>query len=344
MRAAALMTGPDTLLDHLAPICAQLRAPCILTDPAHFQIAATFYPQVTWNLMDPLDVDLAYLANSYDALIGCGKFWAIEMGPLFELFFQKRMRFVFCPHGHSDKESMAKGKVKQDIVLAYGKSMQRDHVEYNHMIIIGNYRHMFYRMHKKFYDDLAYKYIFSRLERGKKTVFYAPTWFGQDRLEEFIMGCHRLIQELSPCYNVVIKLHPFLEDRFSGSMQAFKGHYRKNKCVFFIERFPAIYPLISGCDCYIGDASSIGYDALAMDMPLFFLDEDKCKTRLHACGFCLPKEGSWSEFIDKHLIYGEKKKEKEALMEDVFPLHIKGEKDNTTLELADLLLAALQVE
>ncbi|MBS0654086.1 MAG: CDP-glycerol glycerophosphotransferase family protein, partial [Verrucomicrobia bacterium] len=45
--------------------------------------------------------------------------------------------------------------------------------------------------------------------------------------------------------------------------------------VLFLTDFPTIYPLLNRIDIYIGDMSSIGYDFLTFDRPLFFLNQNK---------------------------------------------------------------------
>jgi CDP-glycerol glycerophosphotransferase (TagB/SpsB family) len=45
--------------------------------------------------------------------------------------------------------------------------------------------------------------------------------------------------------------------------------------VFFLQDFPSIAPLLAAMDVYIGDFSSIGYDALSWNKPMFFLNQQK---------------------------------------------------------------------
>ena len=46
----------------------------------------------------------------------------------------------------------------------------------------------------------------------------------------------------------------------------------KKKCPFF-KRLSLVFPILANTDLYIGDMSSIGYDYLIFDKPLFFLNK-----------------------------------------------------------------------
>src|SRR5690606_38510599 len=56
--------------------------------------------------------------------------------------------------------------------------------------------------------------------------------------------------------------------------------------IHFVDGFPLIYPLLKQVDFYLGDYSSIGYDFLYFDRPLFFLGALK-QTPLQACGLTI---------------------------------------------------------
>ena len=59
--------------------------------------------------------------------------------------------------------------------------------------------------------------------------------------------------------------------------------------VYFLKDFPLIYPLLKQIDLYLGDYSSIGYDFLYFDRPLFFLETPE-KTALQEYGERVRKE------------------------------------------------------
>ena len=45
--------------------------------------------------------------------------------------------------------------------------------------------------------------------------------------------------------------------------------------LIFLKDFPLVYPLLAHTDIYLGDMSSIGYDFLPFNKPMFFLNKQK---------------------------------------------------------------------
>ena len=62
-RSAAISTGPDTHLDHLAPICALLEIPLIVTEEKNLILAEEFYPKIQTLFMEPAELNLDFLAS-----------------------------------------------------------------------------------------------------------------------------------------------------------------------------------------------------------------------------------------------------------------------------------------
>jgi CDP-glycerol glycerophosphotransferase (TagB/SpsB family) len=107
-----------------------------------------------------------------------------------------------------------------------------------------------------------------------------------------------LIKDLTPHVNLIIKLHPFLAKFHPAHTYRILEKYKDHPHVFFLEKFPCIYPLLQKCDLYIGDYSSIGYDFLAFNRPLYFLiPEDRYSFQLHSCGMTIPSEGNIYKFL-----------------------------------------------
>lgn len=278
MKIVGIHTGPYTHLDHLGVLCALLSVPLIVVDREHQEMAKKYYPQLQTQLVSLNDLSFEAMA-SYDVILESGQTWASELKPFFELLFKKQPQFVYCPHGYSDKEV----SFTQEKSSSYA--------------ITGNYRYAFYLRYKSFYDTLAKREIFSKLNPARETLLYAPTW--QDKSSSLIEIFKELVQQLPETFNLVIKLHPFLEEQDPGMMGWLTELVDKRRNILLLDRFPAIFPLLAGCTTYIGDFSSIGYDFLAFDKPLFFSLPTKKKTALHACGMTI--EGSIYEFITKHL-------------------------------------------
>lgn len=91
-RVAAISTGPTTHLDHLAPLCALLNVPLIVPEFEHLEIGKAFYPMVEFEHVPLVQLSLDYLATHFDAVIECGKFWAMALKPTIE----RSYRSGFC--------------------------------------------------------------------------------------------------------------------------------------------------------------------------------------------------------------------------------------------------------
>lgn len=317
MKAAAISTGPDTHLDHLGVLAGLLEIPLIITDKKSYELAKVFYPSLDCHLMEPAELSLDFLSAEFNVIFGTGKYWCMELMPLFQLLFGKRMRHVFCPHGNSDKGStLAPGShPPQDISLIYGAQM-RDLLKRTGALAVtqqtvttGNYRYPFYRKHRSFYDRLAYERIFSRFSKEKKTILYAPTWSNEENPTAFFEACSILIEQLAPFYNLLIKLHPFLEQHEPAQLSYLQERYRNYDSAAFVTDFPAVYPLLAKSDLYLGDFSSVGYDFLAFDRPLYFFNPRQneikrdAKPLLYRCGIEIPlnEETNLKRFIEETL-------------------------------------------
>jgi hypothetical protein len=302
MRSVAIITGPNTHLDHLGILSAELKIPLIVTEEGTFQLAKRFYPDLDVSLKGFDELSMEYLAQNFDVIFETGKFWAAELGPFIELLFRKKMRFVFCPHGNSDKGHSLQNHVDQDISLVYGEHLH-DHLirtgaaqKIRHVLRTGNYRYPYYLRHRVFYDALADELVFRRFQDLKPTLLYAPTWQDEENPTSFFSATDALIEQLSPNYNLIVKIHPFLADRHPAEVYQVTARYENHPSVLFLNDFPPIYPLLSHCALYLGDYSSIGYDFLAFDKPLYFLNPKKAPSSspLYGCGLEIP-ESAWNE-------------------------------------------------
>jgi len=296
MRAAAIHTGPDTYLDHVGVLAAILGIPLLLTEPETYESAKKFYPQADASLCDLADLSIPFLAANFDAIFESGHLWAAEMLPLFELLCGKKMRMVYVPHGNSDKGHSLQA-VPKDVSLVYGRHML-DLLEktggLSSYTTTGNYRSWFYRQHKPFYDALLQERIRGRL-RGKKILLYAPTWADGENPTSFFSSCEKLIAEASPHFDLIVKLHPFLEERSPAQTWKIVLRCQDTPGAVILDNFPAIYPILDLCDGYVGDFSSIGYDFLRFRKPMFFLEEND--GALKGCGQLVPKNRDIGRFI-----------------------------------------------
>jgi hypothetical protein len=302
-------------LDHIAPLCYILNIPLFLEDEKLFDLAQKFYPQTKSFFKQSLCHQ--FLAKNFDVLISCSNWFAEDKFSFLNLN-KKNMKLVLCPHGNSDKGRIEKGNMlaytMQDMVFLYGKHMI-DFLKslniYNKLkqhLVIGNYRLSFYKKFKSFYDQITNAMVFSRLDKKNKTILYAPTWKDKENSTSFFEIFKYLIKNVPSHYNIIIKLHPNLEYKNPAEFyQIYKETHLPN--ILYLNDFPLIYPLLNKCDIYLGDFSSIGYDFLYFQRPMFFIDpKQREKTShpslfLHNCGYQINKK-HWNNifsFIDSNL-------------------------------------------
>jgi hypothetical protein len=317
-RWIAIHTGAPHYLDHLGVLCMELGLLLYLTEPATFQTAKKFYPGLQCKLVSPAELSLDSLATHFDAIFESGHLWALELKPLFEMLHNKNMRIVYCPHGNSDK-GYSQTPVPKDISLVYGSHMI-DHLTktkspMNAAVVTGNYRYAHYRKIQKFYDDLLKEELGS-LDPARKTIFYAPSWPDGENPTSFLESAERVIEEVGKFYNVIVRWHPFLDDLYPVETQQLLGKYEGRKGVVFLGEFPCIYPILNASDGYLGDFSSIGYDFLAFNRPLFFLDSHFGK--LYACGLQLDLNSHFGKSMVNYRDTPQLQKRREELYLDAF--------------------------
>ncbi|MBS0627210.1 MAG: CDP-glycerol glycerophosphotransferase family protein, partial [Verrucomicrobia bacterium] len=286
--------------------------PLIVTEEATYSAALTFYPQIETLKKDHLELSSDFLANNFDVIFESGKFWAMELKSLFSLLYKKDMRFVFCPHGNSDKGHSIKTPTEQDLSLVYGDHMidlltkTRAIHHISAFARTGNYRLPFYLKYKSFYDSLVENQISCKIDRTKKVILYAPTWQDGENPSSFFTSTQNLIEELKDDFNLIIKLHPFLEEFHPAHTYYITSLYENTPGVTFLKNFPSIYPLLQICDLYIGDYSSIGYDFLSFNKPLYFLrGKSSSYSMLHPCGLVIPFTKKINSFIQDTLEFNQ---------------------------------------
>jgi len=298
--ALCLCTGSyPHQLDHLAVLAHILKIPFLVTDPSLHALAQTFYPFTNTMYLSEAACSLEFLSKNYDLLLISCKNWTLELSVLLRELFAKPMRFCFCPHGNSDKGSLnAKGDLlmHQDLSLVYGDHMKEMLQHRNVLptlqgtVTTGNYRYSYYLKHKAFYDACAQKDVFSRFKRKQPLLLYAPTWKDPENSSSFFKACPLLLEQLPSHYNLLIKLHPNLENDDPARVYQLMGKYEQCDNVVFLTQYPLVYPLLDKIDLYLGDFSSVGYDFLVYDRPMLFFNpnnRDACEDKglyLFQCG------------------------------------------------------------
>ena len=249
-------------IDHLAPFCALMGWPLIVCNQAIAETCRQFYPQVELKEVDCFNLNLP------PCIVTCQPKPMLQaaLGP----FRSYTGKVIWLPHGLSDKgwnTPFFEALIGEDLLLIYGQKM-RDVLREKKVTIpqfsIGNFRKQFTIQHSSFYDTL----IKNRFG-DKRFILYAPTWDNEICWQTF----HKLIDQIP---NLLIKVHPNTEQKYPAQLEQLKAKAE------ILENFPPIYPLLSRADLYIGDMSSIGYDFLTFNRPLFFLRKNDSTTLMQS--------------------------------------------------------------
>lgn len=281
-------------IDHLVPLCQILEIPLLVTDPLMKEAIEWYYPPMELQLATPEDYCLDVALAGYDFFVyaeyfrkGHGAFQFSDYGT------RHRARSIYTLHGNSDKWRdiyWIEKLLDEDIVLLYGPQM----IDYMHekgvakpVIPCGNYRLAYYKQQAPFLDGKVC------LPEKEMTILYAPTWASPNRLTEMrsdFSSCfeaHRHIFENIPeNVQLLVKLHPHMSYQAPDEIERIKETYPH---LWFLDQSPLIYPLLNQVDVYLGDHSSIGYDFLYFNRPLFFLNNRK-PTYLHRCGVSIEEK------------------------------------------------------
>lgn len=299
-------------LDHVAALSYVLNIPLLLTDAILYDQAKHFYPFTNTSYLCERDCSLEFLSKNYDVLFLSCKNWTLELSILMRELFNKPMRFCYCPHGHSDKGHLRPSSDllrDQDLTLIYGDHM-RDVLDKRGVlqtlqgsVTTGNYRYEYYLKYKQFYDDLIDKEVCKKFKKKQTTILYAPTWKDPENSSSFFDACKPLLEQLPDHYNLIIKLHPYLENDDPARIYHLMGKYEERDNVIFLIQYPIVYPILNKADIYLGDFSSVGYDFLAFNKPMFFFNPLERKASLDEglslfrCGTEIPKSAYDSLYL-----------------------------------------------
>jgi len=256
-------------LDHVGVFAHMANIPLIVTEPFIADQARTFYPDLEVIYWEALEIP-EKVVTQFDTI------YCSIPRPLFEesFFFaqkllKKTVHTIWLPHGNSDKGHLApsfEGLEHDKTALVYGQKMidflkQKNVFKHLDIFTLGNFRYAYYQKYQSFYDTLVDKLVSTH----KNVVLYAPTWQDAENSSSFQNAWPILIEKLPPHYALVIKPHPNL------SCPNIPHH----PDVFVLQDFPPIYPLLNRTGIYIGDMSSIGYDFLTFNRPMYFLNPNR---------------------------------------------------------------------
>lgn len=300
-------------IDHLAVIAYIMNGP-IISDTKNLDTnIRKYYPQVKPLYIHFHQKILEYLASHHDRIFFSVAPYRKDLSPILEAFFGRKMAFWYCPHGNSDKT--LKHYRMQDYALIYGNQMEERLKNEGHIkslktyIRTGNIRVTFYYEFKDFYDDLVEKEVFSQFAKKQTTYLYAPTWQDFEYSSSLFEVSIPLIEQLPNSINLIFKMHPWLEHHQPGYVNLIKEKYQSRPNIVVLCQYPLVLPILERTDLYLGDFSSIGYDFLRYNRPMFFFDPKKRARirkndqQLHTCGMLIPNNqySSIFSFIDKRL-------------------------------------------
>ncbi len=283
-KAAALIYGPEAHhIDHLVPLCFLLDIPLFVTDEDILHSCKNFYPAFDIRYKNANEIG-HHLVQNFSVIFSC-----MPRDLFDEIFFfsqklhGKRLHTIWCPHGNSDKGHTTyymEALRKEKVALVYGGKMidflkEKDAFrQLIRPIEMGNIRLPFYKKHFLFFKELLQKHSKKKLVGGAKTILYAPTWQDYESSSSFFDATELLIKNLPSTFQLIIKIHPNLLLGNSYKVQSLLWKYEEQDRVLFLTDFPPIYPILDLVDIYVGDMSSIGYDFLSFDKPLYFFNQN----------------------------------------------------------------------
>jgi CDP-glycerol glycerophosphotransferase (TagB/SpsB family) len=210
------------------------------------------------------------------------------------------LRVVYVPHGYSEKrQAWAMGTAFQDVAVLHGQAAY-DQLEafgvageLRHWLYSGNLRSAYYERHAAFFRARR-----EALGVGgpapARTLLYAPTWQDAIGSSSFFDAFAAFVDGLPSGWRLVVKLHPHLERR-ADAIDALAARCR-GRDVRLVRAQALCYPFLDVADAYVGDMSSLAYDYLAYNRPMFFTNPtagapaDAAGSRLFACGTVIAPE------------------------------------------------------
>lgn len=282
--AALIPMGQIHYIDHLAAISVIFDIPLIVLEEECENLARKYYPHLNILKLDEYDITPEFLISNYDVLFTSDVWNQEAFDKQFrelEIQYKKKMRRVFCPHGFSDKGFYFKSCKQEDICLVYGNNMLDMLKRFailetiKGILISGNYRYTYYKKESAFFENIVQTEVLNKFEKQQPIILYAPTWQDYENSTTFFDYFNEILEKLPETFNMIVKLHPMLELNDPANYYLILGKYEKKPNILFLREFPLVYPLLKHADLYIGDMSSIGYDFLTFNKPMFFLNKLK---------------------------------------------------------------------
>jgi len=279
VRIGALIYGACFhYIDHLAPLCAILNIPLLVTEEEMQDKIMRWYPGVEVIWCSTLLIG-EYIMQHFALLFVCTPRLLFD-----EVFFfaqamhHRKIHTIWCPHGNSDKGHLVhwmETLEQERALLLYGDRMcaflKQKHVcvGNKHLFVVGDYRRHYYLTHKAFYEKLMNKMLYAKLAECYPIILYAPTWCDAENSSSFKNSVATLVMHLPEEMQLLIKPHPhlLLDIHHEIYLERCEEHPR----VLVLRDFLPVHPLLSSVHAFIGDFSSVGYDALYYELPMVFL-------------------------------------------------------------------------
>lgn len=288
-------------VEHLAPLCALMRMPMLVCDGPGQRAAVRCYPDLTIAGVHDVSTPagLAGMIGDIRARRPHAVFYShlFDRKTLRELFGAGRHspRVVHCPHGFSEKrQDYARGIAEQDVALLYGQHALDQLAALGvtslscSPVLTGNVRRAYYLAHRSFFRRQV-EALGIRRDLRRRTILYAPTWNDAVGSSSFADALAPLAQELPDRCRLVVKMHPH-QEYDASDMERLLASCQSRRNVHVIRNHPLTFPLLDMADVYVGDMSSLAYDFLLFDRPMFFLNQtagtagDARDSRLFRCG------------------------------------------------------------
>ena len=137
--------------------------------------------------------------------------------------------------------------------------------------------------------DYIFKYGTETNRDYKKYILYAPTFRDREVEDPKIhLDVERLLDKLPEEYVVMLRLHPYVASKFANRIDP-----RYDERVMDVSKMPDLRELMGSSCCLITDYSSIIFEYLLFDKPMFFAADDLAEFSEDGRGFYEPYE----EFI-----------------------------------------------
>lgn len=273
LRGICLLPGERLqYFDHIIPLSHILSAPIIFHHESDLEIAQKYYPDLQGSFIPYRQVTLDYVKHHFDYFV---------TSDLVGRSHQHYLRHVHCPHGFSDKLVYLTRLAFEDIALVYGQNMLDQFAELGALsrvysyVTIGNYRYLYYQLHRAYYQIMVRNEILSHFAKKQPIITYAPTWLDYEDGTTFFDYGDEIIKRLPDHYNMIVKLHPLIHKENAAIFERIVDTYKYKTNLVITDSFLPVYPILEHTDIYLGDSSSLGYDFLRYNRPLFFINKFK---------------------------------------------------------------------